>query len=255
MVHIVKQKCELSFIFLFDGIRFPRFIIFMKCCSDKKTRTPSQKRGVETREKIVEAALALFAEKGYHSTNSKEIASRSGVAIGSFYAYFSDKKALFAEALKLYCSKIEAELGFNDGCTPGGCSQGWVHIKKQIEGCSDIRAMIRTILESLMKAHSIYPGFMREIAVMRLLDPEIRTLIDEADKADMENMRELIRSIQGTIRVKNTDAAAYIVYRAVEVIMHETQTMFTGKSHTDGILEELTDMIYRYLYEVEGSTR
>jgi DNA-binding transcriptional regulator YbjK len=49
---------------------------------NKKTRIPRQNRSVQTRDKIIIAALELFSEKGFHSTNSKEITARAGVSIG-----------------------------------------------------------------------------------------------------------------------------------------------------------------------------
>ena len=57
-----------------------------------KTRVPQQKRGIETRNHIVEAARVLFSRDGFNGTNAKEIAAEAGVSVGSFYAYFKDKK-------------------------------------------------------------------------------------------------------------------------------------------------------------------
>ena len=45
-----------------------------------------------TRERILHAALQLFAEKGYHETTVAEITKQAGVAKGTFFNYFQSKE-------------------------------------------------------------------------------------------------------------------------------------------------------------------
>ena len=58
------------------------------------TRIPRQERSIGKKLQITEAGLKLFSEKGYHNTNTKEIAAEAGVSVGTFYAYFEDKNQL-----------------------------------------------------------------------------------------------------------------------------------------------------------------
>jgi len=51
-------------------------------------------RPADKRAAIVEAALALFAERGFHGTRVPEIAARADVAAGTIYRYFDTKEAL-----------------------------------------------------------------------------------------------------------------------------------------------------------------
>lgn len=46
------------------------------------------------RDKILDAALDLFAEKGFHATSVDQIAKRAGVSKGLTYNYFSSKEEL-----------------------------------------------------------------------------------------------------------------------------------------------------------------
>ena len=50
------------------------------------------------RREILEAALAVFAEKGYHQATMQEIAQQAEFAVGTLYLFFPSKKALY-EAL------------------------------------------------------------------------------------------------------------------------------------------------------------
>lgn len=50
---------------------------------------------VDKRNKIMKAAMAEFADKGYQGALIESIANRAGVAKGSMYQYFENKKELF----------------------------------------------------------------------------------------------------------------------------------------------------------------
>ena len=58
------------------------------------------KRGSERREQLVDAAVRLFAEEGYHGTTVGDICDALGVGKGVFYWYFPSKDALFSEVLQ-----------------------------------------------------------------------------------------------------------------------------------------------------------
>jgi TetR/AcrR family fatty acid metabolism transcriptional regulator len=53
-----------------------------------------QKISAVKREQILEAARAVFAEKGFHRATIKDIASAAGVADGTVYNHFENKDAL-----------------------------------------------------------------------------------------------------------------------------------------------------------------
>lgn len=46
------------------------------------------------KDKILQAALALFAEKGFHTTSVSQIAEAAGVSKGLTYNYFESKEKL-----------------------------------------------------------------------------------------------------------------------------------------------------------------
>lgn len=54
----------------------------------------SRPRATETRERIVQAAAAVFAEHGYARTRVQDIARRAGVTTGALYTHFDDKADL-----------------------------------------------------------------------------------------------------------------------------------------------------------------
>ncbi len=62
-----------------------------------KTRTSPRattQRAEDTRRRIYESALALFREKGFEQTTMRDIAAKTGVALGGAYYYFASKEAI-----------------------------------------------------------------------------------------------------------------------------------------------------------------
>lgn len=60
----------------------------------------------ETQEKILGAALKLFAQKGYNGTATIEIAREAGVSEASIFKYYKTKKILLHSVLKKIVSDI-----------------------------------------------------------------------------------------------------------------------------------------------------
>ncbi|MGB2908493.1 MAG: TetR/AcrR family transcriptional regulator [Candidatus Aminicenantaceae bacterium] len=58
------------------------------------------------RRQIVDAAVRLFIEKGFHKTTTREIARESGISTGLLYEYVSTKE----DVLYLVCDAIHAEV-------------------------------------------------------------------------------------------------------------------------------------------------
>ncbi len=64
-------------------------------------------RAEQTRAAIIDAALALFRERGYEAATMRDVAKRAGVSTGSAYYYFSSKEDLIKE---FYARNLAAHL-------------------------------------------------------------------------------------------------------------------------------------------------
>ena len=64
--------------------------------SDRPPETRDARRAA-TRERLRQAGLELFAERGLHGLTTHDIAHHAGLAAGTFYLHFQDKQALFRE--------------------------------------------------------------------------------------------------------------------------------------------------------------
>ena len=78
----------------------------------------------KTRAKILESAAKIFRRQGYHATGVDKVMDEAGLTAGGFYAHFSSKDALLAEALEHYAAKGSETLerGLEDAS-----DREWVH--------------------------------------------------------------------------------------------------------------------------------
>lgn len=67
---------------------------------------PKQERALIKRNALLESGHTLFISKGYEQTTAKEIAAHAGVATGTFYRYFSDKRQLLMSLLEDKLDKL-----------------------------------------------------------------------------------------------------------------------------------------------------
>lgn len=75
----------------------------------------------DKRPRLVDAACAVFAEKGYASTRVADIAERAGVGKGTVYEYFSSKEELLFAVFELTNTQISVRL--DDALAAGGTAE------------------------------------------------------------------------------------------------------------------------------------
>jgi AcrR family transcriptional regulator len=69
-----------------------------------------EKQKEERRKQILEAALTIFSQKGFHATNVSDVAAQAGVSQGTIYWYFESKEELFTAALLSFFEDFGEEM-------------------------------------------------------------------------------------------------------------------------------------------------
>lgn len=85
----------------------------------------------ETRRRLLESGVALFAERGLNGVTTHDIAHAAGVAAGTFYLHFPDKSALFHEIAADTESRLRE------------------HIEQATAYAADLRGSVRAMVEAL----------------------------------------------------------------------------------------------------------
>lgn len=66
---------------------------------------PRQRRKEARPAELIDAALALFVEKGFGATRIEEVAHRAGVSKGTLYLYFASKEDLLKAVIREHVSR------------------------------------------------------------------------------------------------------------------------------------------------------
>jgi AcrR family transcriptional regulator len=66
--------------------------------------------GSESRQQILDAALVLFARKGYATTTIREIVDAVEITAPSLYYYFGNKEGLYMELMQAHFAQIDLAL-------------------------------------------------------------------------------------------------------------------------------------------------
>ena len=75
----------------------------------KEKAAPPPRRSGDKRERILQAAVKVFAQSGFHATRVSEVAKAAGVADGTIYLYFDSKESLL---VSLFEDRVEKLLTF-----------------------------------------------------------------------------------------------------------------------------------------------
>lgn len=108
-------------------------------------KQPVQQRSAKRVEQMLEACAALIDELGYDGVTTTLIAERAGVAVGSLYQFFPDKRAVVQALTKRhldhFTSEIERRLD-------------WEHLEHWWHG-------VDTIIDIYVEMYRTIPGFSR----------------------------------------------------------------------------------------------
>ena len=146
----------------------------------RKTATPRRKAAAvpegPARERILAAALEIFAERGFDGARTREIAERAGANLGLLTYYFGGKEPLWRAAVSHAFAELTTEIAA-------------VTAQARSEAGGDER----TELEQLLR------GFVRFLARR----PEFMRLMNDESKHDGPRMRWLadhhVKPLSGAI--------------------------------------------------------
>ncbi len=157
-------------------------------------RAPGRPKDLEKRGAILDAALALFAERGIDGAPIEAIAARSGVSKVTVYAHFGDKQAIvaavMAREMERVSQRIEAAAGADGALAERLSRLGAELVTAMTEPCH--LALDRTVaLESQRdpelgrRFFAEGPGRVQVILSALLAEAQARGDIGPGDPAEM----------------------------------------------------------------------
>ena len=116
----------------------------------------------ERRQQILTSARDVFAKRGYHAAKIEDIVAAAGVARGTFYLYFEDKRAIFEEIVDRTIARLGMSIVRVDP------HDGARSVADQVR--ENIRRIVRILLEDfattkilLSDALGVDPAFDRKL--------------------------------------------------------------------------------------------
>lgn len=167
----------------------------------------------ERRAQLVAAARDVFGQKGYHAATVDDITRAAGVAKGTFYLYFDEKREVYYELVRSFLQHVK---------DIGASVAHQVHTPQEFFGrCEQAaRELVRVFLEHHKLARLTYRESMS-------LDPELERLLRDfyrdLARVEAENIRAGIEL--GLFRQVDPMICAYahigMVERVALALLHE----------------------------------
>ncbi len=129
-------------------------------------KAPQQARSRRTRQKLIDAAVDCFERHGFEETTTAMIAAEAGVAVGTVYNYFTDKREIILELFDRTNREVAEEaIAQLDPAS-------W-------RGTIDPRDRTRSLIDAIFHSQRLQPGIQRILWAQFFQDPEFREPFEE----------------------------------------------------------------------------
>lgn len=200
---------------------------------ENKIREPVQKRSIEKKEKIIKAGFDLICDKGYHNTNTVEIAKAAGVSTGIVYQYFKDKRDIFIAGIKEYSNHIMYPM---------------IDILSGNKIDKDnLESLLKSMIDSFIKSHYISKSAHEEMLANSHLDPEIADIFNNSEIEMTNKIVTLLR--ENGFNTKNLPEKVHMIIGIVENLCHEIVYHKHPSINYDIMTDEVIHLIVNLIKE------
>lgn len=178
------------------------------------------------RDQILDAAIQLFAEYGYHAAPLRDIARLAGIQAASIYHHYPNKQSLLVEIMETYMQRLNESL------------------RSILTTHDDPLVCLREAIANHIRLHTTYKN------EFFIIDTEMRAL-EDTSKTYILSLRDtyedLIQNIlqrgmdQGVFRVTDVKVASY----ALIATCTEVASWFrpAGRLHVQQVIEMYREFI------------
>jgi AcrR family transcriptional regulator len=205
------------------------------------TRTPEIPRP-ETRDRLIDAAGPVFAERGYRGATMREIAERAGANLAAAHYHFGSKQDLYREVARAHFERLERRLAEAGGAFDAKATAQLSHEELVLL----LRARVLTMLETFLEPGSVHATLMqRELADPSELPFLVRRWIDPL----RQETEDLLRCLAPAL----SDEAIAFAARSVmgQVVFYFTHRpalllMMRRRAYPAGFLDSITDHVVAF---------
>jgi AcrR family transcriptional regulator len=202
----------------------------------RAVRTPQQARSRRTRQRVLDAAVACFEAHGYDETTTAMIAAQAGVAVGTVYGYFQDKRDILLELFDVF---VRAD---SDEIIRRLAPSAWHD--------TDPRAWTRSLIDTVFHTQGLRPGIQRIIWERYFKDDAFRAVFDEIRgqlRVAIDGFIDAVDALGLCRPLVDRELASFVILNAVQ--WNASQALWSGDSdQIDHAAHATAELIERYIF-------
>jgi AcrR family transcriptional regulator len=193
---------------------------------------PQQSRSKATVTAILDGTIRILEQSGWEETTTSRVAEVAGVSVGTLYQYFSNRDAIL-DALQE--REFERATEVMQRVLQTGTFDSDLHVA-------------RAVLKELLELYAHAPALHRVLIVEGFrVTPTAKVLA--FDLRMVTAIRGFLAAANVNIRRSNHDAAAFVAFHSVRAAMLAWLLEKPPGVDSGVLVEELTDLLLRYLVE------
>ena len=195
-----------------------------------------------TRDRLIEAAGAVFAQRGYRGATMRDIAERSGANLAAAHYHFGSKQELYREVVRAHFERLEQRFAATGAIDEAALAR---LPREQLVGL--LRARVRAMLEAFLDEGSLHATLMqRELAdpsetlpliVRRWIDPlrrDLEQLLHRlSPKLPEDRLQLCARSLMGQV-------IFYFTHRPALLLM------MRRRAYPPGFVDEIAEHVVAF---------
>jgi AcrR family transcriptional regulator len=160
-----------------------------------------------TRRRVLDAAVRLFVDRGYHSTTIESIATAADVSVETIYKRFGSKAGMLKAAREAAVADAPEPTEFFEFPAPP--------IEDALRATADPEVQLRTLAEFSSRRLERLAPFHRMLRSAGVGDPELAGYIAADHAARRERQCDNIRTIAANGNLRTSPAEAADTYSAL----------------------------------------
>jgi AcrR family transcriptional regulator len=185
---------------------------------------------VERRAQLLARARDVFAKRGYHASKIEHIVAAAGVARGTFYLYFEDKRGVFSELVDRFLARMHLAIQRIDVDSP-------TH-----SVAAQVRANIHRVLVLFLQDHAMTKILLTDAPGLDAdFDRKLRAVYEELLSLLANSLAE--GQAYGIVQPGDTRVFAYLGVGALKELLYQS----VQRDHGEESAEHLTAELFSFL--------
>jgi AcrR family transcriptional regulator len=159
----------------------------------------------DTKQRVVAAASALFAERGFHGTTARDIAQRAGVNLAAGHYHFGSKETLYLEVLRVHFADVMAELEQRGARLGAGRAR---------PGRAAVRELLRTRIAAMLELLlGPPPGLHGTLMMREMCDPSaaLPHIVEQFIQPHKRELQEIIAALLPGLGREDVERCAFSI--------------------------------------------